>query len=166
VEIQDDILEKAVQTLLQSSNHYLESSFLSKSNDGITPNMEELYHATFSYQDHSTTDDDDDDVPHHTTDPSKPSGLHVCARRGLSVTVDEAFGRAKSIFEGICPDHNFLQLSEVMEDIVKEARMGRDDEEDNDVRLLESAMNMVDSKPVTAAAIGYAEGVSGTENES
>mmetsp|Transcript_27211 Transcript_27211/g.32181 ORF Transcript_27211/g.32181 Transcript_27211/m.32181 type:complete len:410 (+) Transcript_27211:1-1230(+) len=167
VEIQDDILEKAVQTLLQSSNHHLESSSSSKSDAGITPNVEELYHATFSYRDHSTTDDDDDDddVPIHTTDPSKLSGLHVCARRGVSVTVDEAFGRAKSIFEAICPDHNFLQLSEVMENIVKEARMGRDDEEDNDVRLLESAMDMVDSKPVTAAAIGDAEGVSETENE-
>lgn len=141
-----DVLERAVRTLLRSPDR----SDCDDNGNSDGGGVEELYHATFSYRDHSS-------YAYTTafTTPT-PSGLHVCARRGLSVTIDEAFTEARSIFEAICPDHDFLRLSEVMEDIVNEATVGRTDEEDQDVMLLESAMDMIDSK---LAADGEVEAI-------
>ena len=78
--------------------------------------------------------------------PSTPPCLHVCVCQGLSITVGKVFAKARSICRYVCPDQNFLRLSEVMEDIANEAKVGRTEEEDHNVVLLESAMDMVDSK--------------------
>ena len=115
--------------------------------DGDGVGLEKPYRATFRYQDHSSYVTEEDRLP-------TPTGLHACTRRGLSVTVDEAFAKARSVFRSVCPDQNFLRLSEVTEDIVNEAKVGRTEEEDHDVVLLESAMDMVDSKLAAVEGVG------------
>jgi len=131
---QDDVLARAVRTLLRGSD-----------DGGDDDGVEELYHVSYSYLDRS----------HGDGRPATPDGLHVSVREGPSVTVDGAFGRAREIFERVCPGSGFLQLSEAMEDIVKDARRGcREDEEDHDETLLESAMGMVESKPAEVVEDG------------
>ena len=114
--------------------------------DGDGVGVEEPYRATFRYRDLSSYVTEDR-LP-------TPTGLHACTRQGLSVTVDEVFAKARSVFRLVCPGQNFLRLSEVTEDIVNEAKVGKTEEEDHDVVLLESAMDMVDSKLAAVEGVG------------
>lgn len=92
---------------------------------------QEIYHTAFSY-----------DLIEASQVVEKNRGLHVCERYDCSLTVESSFLEAKRIFHSICPDGAFLKLSDAMHDIVKE-RQTIEQEEDDEFKLLESAMNMM-----------------------
>ena len=69
--------------------------------------------------------------------------MHICNSRGMAITAESAFVEAKRIFEVLCPGEKFLSLSKIMDDLVKESRAGLADDEDDEVKMLESAMNMI-----------------------
>ena len=58
----------------------------------------------------------------------------------MSFTVDSSFVEARRIFDSICPDENFLKLSSAMDELIKERKIS--EEEDEEVRMLKSAMEM------------------------
>jgi len=109
------VLEKAVQTFSDDS-------------------LMELFHLSFSHEAEAEQD---------VTKDAKVKGMHLCHPRGMTLTVESAFIEAKRIFEEICPNGKFLKLSEEMDDLVKERRVGQDEDEDDEVKMLESAMNMI-----------------------
>ena len=93
---------------------------------------QEIYHVSFSYA-----------LPDEVNEESV-EGLRVCQVSGQSLTLDAAVGQAKDIFQSICSDVEFLTMSQEMDNIVKERLAGRDDDEDEERMVLESAMNMMD----------------------
>jgi hypothetical protein len=96
-------------------------------------NAEEIYHVSFSYA-----------IPDEEKETTNVDGLHVCQTSGQSLTLDAQVEQAKSIFQSICPDLEFLTMSREMDNIVKERFAGRSDEEDEERMVLESAMNMME----------------------
>jgi RAB protein geranylgeranyltransferase component A len=94
---------------------------------------EEIYHVSFSYA-----------IPDEEEGITNVDGLKVCQTSGQSLTLDAQVEQAKNIFQSICPDVEFLTMSREMDNIVKERSAGRDDEEDEDRMVLESAMNMME----------------------
>jgi RAB protein geranylgeranyltransferase component A len=98
--------------------------------------IEELYHINFSYETKATLQDQRGNVNYQ--------GLHVCNSL-QSITVEASFKQASKIFQRICPNLNFLQYSQEMDEKVKESRFGIvDEDEDHDKTALESAMNLMD----------------------
>ena len=71
---------------------------------------------------------------------SSPEGVHLSISRGMSFTVDSSFVEARRIFDKICPNENFLKLSSAMDELIKERKIS--EEEDEEVRMLKSAMEM------------------------
>lgn len=117
----EDILQKAMQSLIENKQ--------TKTTQSI---VEEIYHISFS-----------SNMMSSTTQIQRP-GLHICNKFGPSVTVQSAFLEASSIFHNICPNAEFLKLSKVMDEKVKESRFGlTEDENDMEKAVLESAMDMV-----------------------
>jgi len=96
----------------------------------------EVYHVSFSY----ALPDNEEEIP-------IIDGLHVCRPLGQSVTLDSQVEQAKSIFQSICPDVEFLTMSRKMDEIVKERLAGQEDDEDEERIVLESAMNMMEDTP-------------------
>ena len=115
----EKLLQKAAKSLCQNNSNL------------------ELFHLGFSF--------DYDDSIHSNYDDYTQDGIYVCQSRGISLTAEAAFVEAKSIFDKICPNDNFLKLSKVMDDLVKECRNGLHEDEDDEVKMLESAMNMIDA---------------------
>lgn len=99
---------------------------------GMMDGTEELFHTDFSY-----------DIVEASQTVLCNKGLHVCERHEPSLTVESSFIEAKKIFHNICPDAMFLKLSDAMDCIVKERRMIHDEDDDDEFKLLESAMNMM-----------------------
>jgi RAB protein geranylgeranyltransferase component A len=94
---------------------------------------EEIYHVSFSYA-----------IPDNEEEMTIVDGLHVCQASGQNLTMDTQVEQAKSIFQSICPDMDFLTMSREMDSIVKERSTMFDDEEDEERMVLESAMNMME----------------------
>lgn len=76
---EEDILHKTVQSLIKSQGEC---------------DVEEIYHLSFSFN--STNDVSGDTFPRGVI-----KGLHVCDRRGQSITVESAFREASTIFKKI-----------------------------------------------------------------
>jgi hypothetical protein len=95
-------------------------------------NCAELYHVAFSY---------DVGGEKNIWDSSR---LHVCrpSREG-TLTLDNSFREAKCLFDDICPNMAFLRLSREMDDFLKERQAGMNDNCDEEVQILGSAMQMV-----------------------
>ena len=90
----------------------------------------ELYHVGYSYEIDGSSNYE---VP----------GIHFCKSRGMALAVDSSFIEAKRIFHELCPNGQFLKLSTEMDEIVKERQAGFGEDEDEEVQMLESAMNMI-----------------------
>lgn len=111
----------------------------------------ELFHLSFSFEHEIALND---------VKREKEVGMHICNSRGMAITAESAFVEAKRIFEVLCPGEKFLSLSKIMDDLVKESRAGLADDEDDEVKMLESAMNMI------GASESDREDVHVTENSS
>lgn len=93
--------------------------------------VEEIHHVAFSYE-----------IPNVSNAVRNVNGLYICRTPDQSLVLDAQVEQAKDIFQSICPDVDFLAMSEEIEKLVKERSVGRDDEEDEERMVLESAMNM------------------------
>mmetsp|Transcript_26131 Transcript_26131/g.38678 ORF Transcript_26131/g.38678 Transcript_26131/m.38678 type:complete len:732 (+) Transcript_26131:60-2255(+) len=91
----------------------------------------ELYHVGYSYEIDGPSNNYE--VP----------GIHFCKSRGMALAVDSSFIEAKRIFHEVCPNGQFLKLSTEMDEIVKERQAVFGEDEDEEVKMLESAMNMI-----------------------
>jgi hypothetical protein len=102
---------------------------------------EEIFNVTFSYP--LRPGGDGEQTP-------GIEGMHVCSSgRGPSLVADYHFAEAKSIFEQICPDVDFLALSTEMDATIREYQVAVKDaeEDDDDERMvLDSAMSMIEKK--------------------
>ena len=122
----DDVLLKTVQSLIDKSHNETGKNYL-----------EEFYHLSFSCN-------------LNNSKPVQKQGLHICNQSGSSVTLQSAFMEASSIFKNICPNCNFLKLSEAMDEKVKESKFGlTEDDNDAEKAALESAMDIVSSTVVS-----------------
>jgi RAB protein geranylgeranyltransferase component A len=92
----------------------------------------ELYQLGYSYE-----------VDSECCNTDQISGIHLCRSRGMTLAVDSSFVEAKRIFHELCPDDNFLKLSTEMDELVKERQAGFGDDEDEEFKMLESAMNLI-----------------------
>ena len=113
----EDILEKAIESILSQKD---------------MQDIDEMHQFSFSFTEFEKGSNDEMD---------ETIGFHKVYRQS-NMTVDHAFDEARQIFEKICPKEKFLRLSEEMDQIVKERRVGSE-EEDQDGCMLENAMNMV-----------------------
>lgn len=138
-QIDDSLLRKAVECLVASQEV-----------DG--GKIEEIYHASFSYA--LASEDQISSVV--------PQGLHICRRVEQNLAVDNTFEQARRIFQNICPNSEFLELSEEMDSAVKERLGEHGEEEDQEGMVLESAMNMLDTSDNEMLA-GVKEHASKTE---
>ena len=121
------IMERAVQSLIGAAQ--------------FKGRLEELYHISFSYIKH----------PASAEYPSV-RGLVVCRSGGQSITLESAFHRAKQMFDSICPDADFLELSKEMGDMVRDRVGDRSDESDDEQLVLQSAMGLIDTVDTDNAA--------------
>ena len=133
-----EVLEKATQVILQSS-----------STASVGQTVDEIYHTTFSYALHEDVINDDNN------NYSKVEGLHVIGRAAMPLVVDEAFERAKAIFDTICSGDEFLALSEAMQQKLKEQlkdayRGPNQAADDTEQVVLDSAMEML--SPTTSSS--------------
>jgi RAB protein geranylgeranyltransferase component A len=94
--------------------------------------VEEIFHTCFSY----------DLYESEGSDPSI-EGLHQvrCAAPGLEV--DAAIEQAKEIFSRICPNDEFLVISKQLETEIKDRLGDHADEDDDEKRVLESAIGIL-----------------------
>ena len=116
----DETLSQAVQHLIKSQTQT--SSLVSEYN-----------HVSFSFA---------SDSPNDNIDENEISGVHIAYRDTQSITCDSAFREAKRIFEKICPDADFLDLSKKVED---EMVYRNEDDSDDERNVLESAVTMIES---------------------
>jgi Rab proteins geranylgeranyltransferase component A len=108
-----------------------DDSFLERAAIALLPaDSVELYHVSFSY------DLFDDPKSEFCT------GLHICRQTGQTLASDDAFVVAKEVFDRICPDVDFLTLSEKMDNTVKENLAGRE-EEDEERDALDKAAELL-----------------------
>ena len=141
MKVDDSSLRQTVQELIDCCK---------VSNDGSPDDesgfLQEIYHVSFSYEltDSSAYGVGTEDIP---------NGLHLCSSPISAITeFDTAFIHAKEIFEKIVGDEvDFLSLSMEMEEVINNNQAGRmaRDEEDDDGRMLESAMSMLQSNKVS-----------------
>jgi len=78
-----------------------------------------------------------------TTSSNHPPGVHFCQHTAQELTADAAFEQARIIFSNICPGEDFMELSDAINEVIRERRDDKryDDEEKN---MLDSAVNMID----------------------
>jgi len=76
------------------------------------------------------------------------NGVYVCEQSAGSLTVESSFIEAKRIFHQLFPHEDFLKLSDIMDEIVTERRM-INDEEDDEMKLLQSAMSMLGTENIS-----------------
>lgn len=111
-----EVLARAIDNLLSTGN-----------ND----DSEELFSIGFSY-----------DIKELSDRNSSKNGVYVCEQSTGSLTVESSFIEAKRIFHQLFPHEDFLKLSDIMDEIITERRM-LNDEEDDEMKLLQSAMSML-----------------------
>ena len=114
--VDEKVLEEAVEAILKGSS------------------LKEIYRISFSYALY------DGDVVDKTRD-----RMHVIRRSPPSLTLDKAFDQARSVFQKICPNTEFLTLSEEIDNMVKE-RFGDRLEDDDEEVALSNAMNLIQSQ--------------------
>lgn len=113
-----------------------DDSFLERAAMALLPaDSVELYHVSFSYNlyDHQKSE--------------LFTGLHVCQQTGQTLASDDAFVVAKDLFNQICPDVDFLTLSEEMENTIRENLAGRE-EEDEERDVLDKAAELIQKTKV------------------
>ncbi|GAX17561.1 hypothetical protein FisN_18Lh211 [Fistulifera solaris] len=110
------LLEKALEMILADAKN----------------DVEEIFQTCFSYDLYESEGPD-----------SSIEGLHQvrCAAPGLEV--DAAFEKAKEIFSRICPNDEFLVISKQLETEIKERLGDHADEDDDEKRVLESAIGIL-----------------------
>ena len=121
--VDESILEKVLEKVLSQMQSDDES-------------CEEIVHISFSiplYEDSTNVEE-------------IPDGLHVIHRPAPGFVLDTAFEHAKSIFSKLCPGAEFLVLAKEIDNMVKERFGDRRDEDDDEKRVLESAMDMIDAE--------------------
>ena len=127
LENREDVLQRAVQSLIHGQSR----------SGGSNSGVEEIYHLSFSSNSNNREAMDSY---------SNIDGLHICQDHSHSITVESSFREASMLFRQICPQEAFLQLSNEMDEKVKESRAGiSEDEDDHDKTVLESAMNLMTS---------------------
>ena len=94
---------------------------------------DEIHYVSFSYP-----------LPVERYSLDSVEGLHVSSSLGQSLTLDNQVEEARYIFQSICPDVDFLTMSQKMDEIVKERLAGREEEDDEERMVLDSAMKMMD----------------------
>jgi len=127
-----DVLKDSLEVILASSAS-------TSSGDAV----DEIFHATFSYDvyDEPSNESGDDD--------GKVKGLHVVHRLPMQMVCDGSFEQARRIFHDICgPDEEFMALSQRMQAKLKEQlqdayRGPNQTEDDTDQVVLDSAMEML-----------------------
>jgi len=121
--------------LTTTVHNVIEPSLLEAAAKALLPEgAVELYHVTFSYPLY------DDDAASQSAE-----GLHVCKQTGQTFAADDAFVIAKELFDQICPELEFLQLSEKMDKTIKDNLAGRE-EEDEERDVLDRAAGMLEPK--------------------
>lgn len=129
----DHALDDAVKAILENSRLQYEKC------DSETAFMvDEIFHVTFSYDVCAANDDPES----RTASQDGDRGLHVIHRPCPGVAADAAFEQAASIFAKICPNQEFLKMSQAVDDKVKET-LGEVAEEDEEKLVLESAVGMI-----------------------
>jgi RAB protein geranylgeranyltransferase component A len=119
------LLKDALQLVLDlcSSN---------KTNPPGTTIPAELFHASFSYE----------LFPKDELAWSDCTGMHVLHRPRPGLSADQSFEQAAQVFHDICPEQDFLKISQDLERTIQE-RLGDQAPEDDDKRVLESALEMI-----------------------
>mmetsp|Transcript_47963 Transcript_47963/g.58076 ORF Transcript_47963/g.58076 Transcript_47963/m.58076 type:complete len:678 (+) Transcript_47963:54-2087(+) len=82
-------------------------------------------------------------------DTDEETNVYISKRPKLSLTVDAAFDQAEAIFKKICPDEEFLLMSQERKK-QRMAQMGNE-ENDEEKEVLESALSMIDAGKVDNA---------------
>lgn len=129
----DIVLGKALKALLR---------------DAQKDELEEIFHVAFSYP-----LDDDGDV-NADGDDEDFEGLHVLSKTKQPLVADDAFEQARSIFHQLCPDKEFLAISEEVEAAIKERLGGASGVGDNDdeaERVLSKAMELIQKQQASEA---------------
>jgi RAB protein geranylgeranyltransferase component A len=93
-----------------------------------------IFQVTFSYA-----------LPEASNQTKNVQNLHCVQRSEPGLSADSSFEQAREIFAAICPDGNFLAISEQVDTVVKE-RLGEQIEEDADGLVLDSAMDIIEPK--------------------
>ena len=145
-EVNDSILQRAMKTVLEQQKQ----ERMKKRQENKTPfpsggdgdgqdsdDCQEIFHVEFSYPlfDEGAV-----------AAGSNTNGLHIVHRPAPGLVLDSAFEQAKVIFEKICPNQEFLMLAEEIDTMVKERFGDRRTEEDDETRVLESAMDIIQQK--------------------
>jgi len=99
---------------------------------GSTGEVDEIFHVTYSYG----LEEDVPEVP-------LAGGVHTVRRDAPGFEADPAFEQAASIFSSICPHVDFLTMSKEMDEAVKERIGDSDVDDDDEQRVLASAMGMI-----------------------
>lgn len=111
-----EVLARAIENLLASGND---------------EDSEELFSIGFSY-----------DAKELSNENVTKDNIYVCECSEGDLTIESSFIEAKKIFHQLFPHDNFLKLSHMMDEIITERRMVND-EEDDEMKLLQSALNMM-----------------------
>lgn len=122
IEADHDVLKRAIQALVASHQ------------EGQESDVEELFHLSFSHA------YDSYDINTERTK-GNINGLYICAGQRHLIRAETAFEEAKTLFERLCPDCEFLCHSAEMNEILKQRHISRDDDEDQDEMMLKKAMN-------------------------
>jgi hypothetical protein len=135
-DVPESLLKDALQLVLDLCSRS------NQNNSPGTPTPTELFHATFSY----------DLFPKDDLAWSDCSGMHVLHRPRPGLSADQSFEQAAQVFHDICPGQDFLKISQDLERTIQE-RLGDQAPEDDDKRVLESALEMIGALPTEKAAV-------------
>ena len=151
-EVDDSVLKRAMETILAQQGSKTKKSPTGDSSNSCTStsttetmlqknDCQEIFHVSFSFP--LFNDYEADEVA------AGCQGLHVVHRPSPGLVLDTAFEQAKDIFQKICPNQEFLVLATELDTLVKERFGDRSnrDEEDDEKRVLESAMDMIQQPP-------------------
>ncbi|KAL7581297.1 hypothetical protein ACA910_006062 [Epithemia clementina (nom. ined.)] len=136
--VDDSVLQRAMETILAQQR---QERLTKKQNGGgivyddDDDDCQEIFHVSFS-------------IPvFQEGEPSShlgaTNGLHIVHRPAPGLVLDTAFEQAKAIFDKICPNQEFLVLAEEIDTMVKERFGDRNADDDDETRVLESAMDML-----------------------
>jgi RAB protein geranylgeranyltransferase component A len=134
-DVPESLLKDALQLVLDLCSKSYES------NSPGTPTPTELFHASFSYA----------LFPKDDLAWSDCSGMHVLHRPRPGLSADQSFEQSAQVFHDICPGQEFLKISQDLEKTIQE-RLGDQAPEDDDKRVLESALEMIGALPTEKAA--------------
>ena len=115
-----DLLADTVQQILAGSSTDQEATV------SVEKDTKEIYHVEFAYT-----------IPQIPVVPV--DNLHICHTASPSLIADDAFEKAKTIFDKICPNETFLGLSESMQKTIQEGFV-QQEEEDEEREALDRAV--------------------------